>query len=143
MTPYQTIYSRFSTKVQDYNLDALYQKSVDSYESFLKGFLISAIPFFVYCQKDLEDRDDDAQIFNVDLNGIEQEILATLMQYHWMDREVNNIEQMRLALSNSDFKRYAESQNLKAKMDERDSIMERANGLMIQYSYKNYNPEGS
>lgn len=139
-TPYSSIYARFAQKVQDYNLDTLYLSSVSSYEAYVKGFLLSAIPMFLYCQKDLEDRDDTAQIFNADLNGIEQEILATLMHYHWMNREVNNVEQMRLALSSVDFKRYSEAENLRAKIANRDSILEQANGLMGMYGYKNYDP---
>jgi hypothetical protein len=139
-TPYQLIYSRFAQKVQDYNLDALYSSSIPAYESFIKGYLVSAIPLFTYCIIDLDDRDDSAQIFNNTLSGTEQEILSILMHYLWMVREVNNIMDMRLALSSPSYKRYAESNNLKAKSDNRDSILEMANGLMSTYSYKNYNP---
>lgn len=137
-TAYQLVYGRFANKVQDYKLDLLYQTSVSSYESFLKGLLINAIDHFTECVVDLNNRDDAAQIFNVALSNIEQSILSLFLEYEWMNRQVNNIQDMELALSSSDFHRYAESNNLKAKSDLSLSIFERANSMMVAYSYKNY-----
>lgn len=137
-TPFQLVYSRFANKVQDYKLDKLYQTSVASYESFLKGLLINAIDHFTECVVDLDDRDDSAQIFNQHLSNIEQSILSLFLEYEWMDRQVNDIQQMELALSSSDFHRYAESNNLKVKSDLSLSIFERANSMMVAYSYKKY-----
>lgn len=137
-TPFQAIYSRFSIKVQDYTLDQLFQSDVKSYEAYIKGFLLSAIPKFSKCKSDLSDRNDDAQFFNRQLTESEQEILSILMQVEWAEKEVNNVVEMRLGLSNSDFKRYAEANNLKAKMDLRDSLIERADKLIVEYTYNNF-----
>jgi hypothetical protein len=137
-TPFQSIYERFAIKVQDFTLDQLYQTSVSSYESYLKGLLKSAIPNFNKCKVDLADRDDTAQIFNQTLKEVEEEILAVLMQVEWAEKEVNNVLEMRLGLSNSDFRRYAEANNLNAKMELRDKLKEKADAMMIQYSYDNY-----
>lgn len=138
MTAFQVVYSRFANKVQDYKLDQLYQTSVPAYESFLKGLLINAIDHFTECVVDLNDRDDTSQVFNQTLSNIEESILSIFLEYEWMDRQVNDIQQMELALSNGDFKRYAESQNLKTKSDLSLSIFERANSMMVAYSYKKY-----
>jgi hypothetical protein len=137
-TPYQLIYSRFANKVQDYKLDQLFQTSIPAYESFLKGLLINAIDHFTECVVDLDDRDDGAQIFNQALSNKEQSILSLFLEYEWIDRQVNNIQDMELALSSSDFHRYAESNNLKVKSDLSLSIFERANSMMVAYSYKKY-----
>lgn len=101
------------------------------------GFLKSAIPNFYNCKTDLTDRDDTNQIFNQTLAEIEEEILAVLMQVEWAEKEVNNVFEMRLALSNTDFRRYAEANNLNAKREMRDSIRERVDNMIIAYSYRN------
>lgn len=138
MTAYQVVYSRFANKVQDYKLDQLYQSSIPTYESFLKGLLINAIDYFTECLVDLDDRDDSSQIFNQTLSNKEQSILSMFLEYEWMNRQVNNVQDMELALSSDDFKRYAESQNLKSKKDSSIAIFEKANSEMVAYSYKKY-----
>nr|WP_145401465.1 hypothetical protein [Paenibacillus xylanexedens] len=138
MTPYVNIYERFSIKIQDYMLDEMFRESSDTYEDYIVGFLKAAVAKFTYCRKNLADRDEDIKCFNVTLSELEEEILAEMMKVEWMDKEVNNVLEMRLALNNSDFKRYAESNNLKAKMDLRDNIQERVNNLIVQYSYSSY-----
>ncbi|PIH59163.1 hypothetical protein [Paenibacillus sp. LK1] len=138
MTPFVNIYERFSTKIQDYMLDELFRESTDTYEDYIFSFLKSSIAKFTHCRKNLLDRDETNKCFNINLSELEEEILAEMMKVEWMDKEVNNVLEMRLALNNSDFKRYAESNNLKAKMDLRDNIQERVNNLIVQYSYSSY-----
>lgn len=138
MTPFINIYERFSTKIQDYMLDELFRESIDTYEDYIFSFLKSSIAKFTHCRKNLSDRNEDSKCFNIILSELEEEILAEMMKVEWMDKEVNNVLEMRLALNNSDFKRYAESNNLKAKMDLRDNIQERVNNLIVQYSYSSY-----
>lgn len=134
MTPFSNVFERFQSKVTDYNLDKLFITNVIGYESYLTILLKSAITNFDNCKQNLTDRDDSSKIFNVTLTEKEEEILATLTLAQWFEKEVNNVLDMRLALSSSDFKRYAESQNLKAKSDARDRVLERSEKLMIDYS---------
>lgn len=103
------------------------------------NFLISAINKFDICTKDLYDRDDNNKNFNSDLSGIEKEILAELMLVEWQTKEVNNVEEMRLRLSNTDYKYYSESNNLSTKKSLRNETQENVNNLMVKYSYKNFN----
>lgn len=137
-TPFSLVFERFQNKIQDYTIDQLYKQSVDIYESYLIVFLKSALTKFFGCKINLSDRDDAAKIFNSNLTEKEQEILACLMVVEWAEKETNNIMDMRLALSNSDFKRYAESQNLKEKRDLLQMHVERADRLMIEYSLENF-----
>ncbi|WP_440110350.1 hypothetical protein [Paenibacillus sp. QZ-Y1] len=138
MTPFVNIYERFSTKIQDYMLDELFRESTDTYEDYIFSFLKSSIAKFTHCRKNLSDRDEVNKHFNSNLSELEEEILAEMMKVEWMDKEVNNVLEMRLSLNNSDFKRYAESNNLKAKMDLRDNIQERVDNLIVQYTYSSY-----
>ncbi len=137
-TAYQNIYQRFAIKVEDYTLDALFQSSIPNYEAYLLGWLKSAIPKFTKCVQNLTDRDDSAQVFNQTLSEKEEEILAFLMQIEWSEKEVKNVNEMRLALSSSDFKRYAESNNLKVKIDLQNQLIERADAMIVEYTYENF-----
>ncbi|KAA9007384.1 hypothetical protein F4V43_02535 [Paenibacillus spiritus] len=132
-TPYSKIYERFQQKIQDYTIDEIYVGSKDNYENYLFGFLKSALVKFYHCRKNLITRDETQREFSEDLTELEQEILAQLMLIEWMEKEVNNILEMRMALSSSDFKKYAESQNMKEKSSIRDKMIESADSMKMQY----------
>ncbi|ASA22751.1 hypothetical protein [Paenibacillus donghaensis] len=135
-TPFSKIFERFQQKIQDYTIDQIYMSSVEAYENYLTGFLKSGLVKFFHCKQDLLSRDDSTREFVVDLTELEQEILGNLMLVEWLEKEVNNIMEMRLAISSGDFKRYSESQNLKEKSNLRDKSQENADYLMMQYYLK-------
>ncbi|KZE65159.1 hypothetical protein AV545_04345 [Paenibacillus jamilae] len=137
MTPYSKIFERFQGKIQDYTIDEMFLNSIEDYEDYLTGFLKSGLVKFSYCKNDLSARDEENRSFTVDLTELEQEILSQLMLGEWFEKEVNNILDMRLAISSSDWKRYSESQNFKEKAVLRDKAIERADALMMQYYLKN------
>ncbi|MET3209914.1 UNVERIFIED_CONTAM: hypothetical protein ABIC26_002862 [Paenibacillus sp. PvR008] len=137
MTPYSKIFERFQSKIQDYTIDEMFLRSIEDYEDYLTGFLKSGLVKFSYCKSDLSDRDEENKNFTADLTELEQEILSQLMLGEWFEKEVNNILDMRLAISSSDWKRYSESQNFKEKAVLRDKAIERADSLMMQYYLKN------
>lgn len=137
MTPYSKIFERFQGKIQDYTIDEMFLNSIEDYENYLTGFLRSGLVKFSYCKNDLSDRDEENRSFTADLTELEQEILSQLMLGEWFEKEVNNILDMRLAISSSDWKRYSESQNFKEKAVLRDKAIERADSLMMQYYLKN------
>lgn len=137
-TTYTQIFEIFATKIQDYTLDTLFTSSVTNYENYLLGFLKSAITNFNKCTQDLTNRDDIAKVFNITLTGLEQEILACQMTVEWMGKEIKNIRDMRLGLNDGDFKRYAESQNLKAKIDLQNQMIETVDKKIVEYGYLSY-----
>ncbi|MCR8641540.1 hypothetical protein NV379_02620 [Paenibacillus sp. N1-5-1-14] len=132
-TPFSKVFERFQQKIQDYTIDEIYTLSIDSYEDYLTGFLKSSVVKFFHCANDLTNRNDTAKFFAADLSELEQEILAHLMLIEWLEKETNNIVEMRLALSSDDWKRYAESQNLKEKSLLKDKSTETADHLKMQY----------
>lgn len=142
MTPYSDIYKRFTTKVQDPFLEHLYNKSVTDFEEYLYGFLLGSVDEFDVCKQDLYDRNEDLKQFNISLSSREQEILAELMKVKWMEKEVNNINEMKLRLSNTDFKYYAESNNLLSKKALKNEMQEQVNNLITRYSYQNFKVNG-
>ena len=48
------------------------------------------------------------------LSQEEEEILSTLMTVEWINRETNRLLDIRMGLSDTDFKRYSEANNLKS-----------------------------
>lgn len=137
MTPYSKIFERFQSKIQDYTIDEMFLNSIEDYEDYLTGFLKSGLVKFSYCKNDLSDRDEENRRFAADLTELEQEILSQLMLGEWFEKEVNNILDMRLSISSSDWKRYSEYQNFKEKAVLRDKAIGRADALMMQYYLKN------
>jgi len=137
VTSYSSIYELFLASIRDYQIDKLFEDSVESAEAYMKPFLIKAIANFTHCTKDLEDRDDEEQVFNSALTTIEKVILSNLMIVEWLTKEVNDVLQMRLHLQDSDFRTYAEANNLKAKRDNLESTREVVDRQMKTYGYDN------
>lgn len=137
-TPFQNIFARFQGKVQDYFLDDLFVSDLSSYELYLTSLLKSALTKFDNCKNNLSNRNDILMEFTSTLTEKEEEILSVLMLVEWLEKEVNNLLEMRLALSSSDFKRYAEANNMSAKRDLRDRTIERSEKLMTDYALLNF-----
>lgn len=132
MTEYQTIYEDFLDKVDDieianYDEDMLYEQ--------LYRYLNSAIKKFIYCKKDLSERDTSSDgYFEADLDSMEVDILSEYMLVSWIKQKLNNLENVQNALSTSDFSFYSPA-NLLDKLEThyKDS-RRRARTLMNEYS---------
>ena len=135
MTSYIEIYEKFAIKISDYTLDKMYIASTPTYNAYVKGFLINAIPKFTTCNQDLSLRDDTTSTFSIVLTDLEKEILATGMVIEWLSKEVHSILELRRYLSDSDFKLYSESNNLREKRELLNVSEERLEKLKNQYNY--------
>jgi hypothetical protein len=60
------------------------------------------------------------------------------MVYIWLEREINNINQINLHLLDNDFKHYAESQNLDKKISYRDRLYEQYSQAIQEYCADKY-----
>ena len=136
-TLYTDIYDLFLTEITDYKLDKLYSQSVADFEVYLQGFLIRSLPKFYNCTKDLTDRDDDDGTFTETLTTTEKDILATLMAIQWLKKEIQNVSQINVHLTDKNFKHYAEGQNLKEKSEYMNRLREIVNQDMAEYGIKN------
>jgi hypothetical protein len=101
-------------------------------------FLVKAIPHFDNCIQDLEDRNDTTRTFNITLSTDEKVILSDLAIVQLLKKEVNDIKQMGLILSDPKaFKHYSEANNLKEKRETMYAAQESAERMMVKYSHKN------
>ena len=132
-TTYEEIYDLFTVQIRDYELDALYTSSATNWATYLEGFLILSIPKFRNCAQDLTDRNDTTQTFNITLTDDENSILSELMVVEWLNRDIHDIRQMRLHLNDTDFKHYAEANNLNAKESAKSQIRNEVYQQMVEY----------
>ena len=139
-TLYSDIFELVLSGFNDYKIDKLYQSDITSrnMDVYLTGFLIRAIPNFDNCEQDLEDRNDTSRTFNITLTTDEKVILSELAIVQLLKKEVNDVKQMELHLSDPKaYKHYAEANNLKEKRDTMYSAQENAERMMVKYSHKN------
>jgi hypothetical protein len=140
-TTFEEVYDLFTIVVQDYKLTELYNYSVehtsDDFTTYLQGFLIRAIPRFTYCANSLSYTTTPTAQFTATLTLNEKEILSDLMVVEWFDREINDVTQFNLHLNDTDFKHYAEGQNLKEKSDRIDRLREKIKQDMTDYEFGN------
>lgn len=131
MTTYDKIYSRFLSKINDYELKETAKSDPELFDEILLKFLQGAIPKFYYCVKDLSQRDDNAKQFFVELTELEQEILATKMVLEWLTPMILREENIRQSLGSKDYKIFSSANHLqrlldlKAVFDKEDSDLEK------------------
>ena len=133
MTLFTEIYDLFLVMVRDYKLDKLYDSSTTDFETYLKGFLMKAIPKFTNTKQPLTYTGTS---FDNDLTVKENDILSTLMCIEWLTKEVNDVTQFTNSLNDTDFKRYSESQNLTSKKARYNDLREIVNQDMVDYDLK-------
>ena len=75
-TPYEKLYDNLLPKFRSYEIPFM---TVEEVKDYLHDYLIPAISRFHVCRKDLNDRDDIIQRFNVELSDIEVEILSNYL----------------------------------------------------------------
>jgi hypothetical protein len=139
-TAYTEVFERFAMKVKDYELDALYTLSVSDYNTYIRGFLVNAIPKFAYdCITDISStaRDDTTMVFTNTLAELEIEILAQMMVVEYVGREVRKLEDMRRSLGDSDFKLTSGANSLRENKGLLVNTKEDLSSLIVQYTWEN------
>lgn len=133
MTPFDAIIDLALVIVNDYRLTKLYEQSIEEFQTYCDGFLISAIPHFTVCRNDLS-YDATTREFNADLTTTEQSILANLWVIQWYARDNQTYALYRQHLQNSgSFKNHSEAQNLKENSIYADKLREEVGRQMTAY----------
>lgn len=135
-TAFSEVIDNALISIQDYKIDKLYNNSPTNWATYMNGFVIKAIPHFTNSKIDLS-YDNTTYTFTNTLGNSEIDILADWAVYEWFCREVNNVSQFNITMTPSDFKRYAESQNLREKSEYKDRMREVAMQKMVDYGVTN------
>lgn len=109
-TSYEKLYENLLPKFRSYEIPLM---STEEVKDYLHDFLIPAISRFHVCRKDLNDRDDIIQRFNIELSDIEIEILSNYMLIEYIDSEYVRVPSLlKVQLPSSDFRAFSSANML-------------------------------
>lgn len=137
-TTFDEIYELSMGVIRDYKIDALFNaQDLTDFQNYMEIYLKRAIPKFTECQYSLEDIVNfTTKTFSETLTLTEQVILSDFLVIQWLNSKILDVTQMQLHLNDTDFKHYAESQNLKEKMNAREILREEVDNDMGKYGLK-------
>ena len=132
-TSYEKIYENLLPKFRSYEIPLM---STEDVKDFLHDFLIPAISRFHVCRKDLNDRDDILQRFNVDLSDIEIEILSNYLLIEYIDSEYIRVPTvLKVSLPSSDFKAFSPANFLDKLMAMHKTYVTENETLLSRYAW--------
>jgi|WetSurSiteA1Bulk_404760.scaffolds.fasta_scaffold00043_8 hypothetical protein len=135
-TSLNEVYDVFMMTVTDYRLIDLFNESQEDFENYLQAWLRYAInDFKKTCDQSLIF-DYTTKSFSVDLSEENKIALATLMMKWWLQKEVNNVTQFNLHITDRDFKMASEAANLKEKTNYLNVVKEQCSQMLIDYGYE-------
>lgn len=142
-TPYEKLYENLLPKFRSYEIPLM---SVEEVKDYLHDFLIPAVSRFHVCRKDLNDRDDIIQRFNVDLSDIEIEILSNYLLIEYIDSEYIRVPSLlKVQLPSTDFKAFSSANMIEKLMNMHKTYLSENETLLARYAWGidgNYGIEG-
>ena len=131
-TPYETIYNRALSKLEDPTLAMLPEEDL---ENMLHGYLMSAIAKHRKCEHDLSDRDEELKQFNFDLSDLEIEIISILMTREWISQRLNSVTNVMQVFGGKEEKWFSQASHIKELREMDDRLRLEAQQLSRDYSY--------
>lgn len=132
-TPYEKIYDNLLPKFRSYEIPLM---TVEEVRDYLHDFLIPAISRFHVCRKDLNDRDDIVQRFNVELSDIEIEILSNYMLVEYIDSAYIRVPSLlKKQMPSSDFKVFSDANFLDKLMSMHKTYKAENETLLSRYAW--------
>ena len=132
-TPYEKIYDNLLPKFRSYEIPLMTTEEVKDY---LYDFLMTAIPKFHVCRKNLQDRDDILQRFNVELSDIEIEILSNYLLIELLDSEYIRVPSLlKISLPSSDFKAFSKANMVDKLMSMHKTYINENETLLSRYAW--------
>ena len=139
-TPYEKIYDNLLPKFRSYEIPLM---TVEEVKDYLHDFLIPAISRFHVCRKDLNDRDDIVQRFNVELSDIEIEILSNYLLIEYIDSEYIRVPSLlKVNLPSTDFKSYSSANFLDKLMNMHSTYVKENETLLSRYAWMGVKESG-
>ena len=151
MVTFKNILDRvYTTLFTDYKLDNLVQVDEQAFYDFLGGFLVNSIDMFDGCLSDLSYHSVSRVIekgnqfvtvtdyvFDNELTSKEIYILSLGVALGWYKKNLDDVTQYRLHLSNKDFKSYSEQQNLQRRLERLGAMEEDFSEEIQKYQISN------
>lgn len=132
-TPYEKLYDNLLPKFRSYEIPLM---TVEEVKDYLHDYLIPAISRFHVCRKDLNDRDDILQRFNVDLSDIEIEILSNYLLIEYIDSEyIRTPSLLKVQLPSSDFRAFSPANFLDKLVAMHSTYVKENETLLSRYAW--------
>lgn len=132
-TSYEKLYENLLPKFRSYKIPLM---STEEVKDYLHDFLIPAISRFHVCRKDLNDRDDILQRFNVELSDIEIEILSNYLLIEYIDSEyIRTPTLLEVQLPSNDFKAFSPANFLDKLVAMRTTYTTENETLLSRYAW--------
>ena len=132
-TSYEKIYENLLPKFRSYEIPLM---STEEVKDCLHDYLIPAISRFHVCRKNLNDRNDILQRFNVDLSDIEIEILSNYLLIEYIDSEyIRTPSLLKVQLPSSDFKVFSPANFLEKLMAMHKTYISENETLLSRYAW--------
>ena len=132
-TSYEKLYENLLPKFRSYEIPLM---STEEVKDYLHDFLIPAIARFHVCRKDLNDRDDIVQRFNVELSDIEIEILSNYLLIEYIDSEyIRTPTLLKVQLPSSDFKVFSPANFLDKLLSMHSTYVKENETLLSRYAW--------
>lgn len=132
-TPYESLYGNLLPKFKDYDIPLMTTEEVKEY---LHDYLIPAISRFHICRKDLSDRDDEHEQFNVELSDMEIEILSNYLLLEYIDSTyIRTPTLLKVNLSSSDFNAFSPANMLDKLLAMHSKFLSENETLLSRYSW--------
>lgn len=136
MTPFESIYDKFLSLIDDYELALIYDEELDF---LLSNYLSRAISLdFKQCQKDLTKFNTEDKQFDVDLSAEEQWIIATGMTLSWLESKIKHEKLMRSAISDRDYTESSNANQLQSLLKLEIITRDRLHHYIVNYSYNDF-----
>lgn len=132
-TPYEKLYDNLLPKFRSYEIPLM---TVEEVKDFLHDYLIPAISRFHVCRKNLNDRNDILQRFNVELSDIEIEILSNYLLIEYIDSEyIRTPSLLKVQLPSNDFKVFSPANFLDKLMAMHKAYVNENETLLSRYAW--------
>ena len=132
-TSYEKIYENLLPKFRSYKIPLM---STEEVKDFLHDYLVPATSRFHVCRKDLNDRDDILQRFNVELSDIEIEILSNYLLIEYIDSEYIRVPTLlKVQLPSNDFKVFSPANFLDKLMAMHSTYIKENETLLSRYAW--------
>lgn len=131
-TPYSEVFDSFLSKIED----SYYANLTDNeIETDLIKLLNSSLIHFSYPKVDIFLKDDRSKQFQLDIPYAERELISRCMVKEWIGRQIKNVNVIKQAMTDRDFKLTSQANHLIALLDLQKNNDEELETLFTKYSY--------
>ena len=140
-TPYERLYENLLPKFKDYDIPYM---TTDEVKDYLHDYLIPAISRFHVCRKDLNNRNDLLERFNVELSDTEIEILSNYMLLEYLDSNYVRVPTLlKVSLPSTDFHAFSSANFLDKLTTMHKTYLSENETLLSRYAWMGAKESGA